>query len=375
MTSDNLIKPAFDNNNIPVVFSADDNYAPYLGVTIQSVVLNSEETKNYDLLILDGNISHYHKSLITLIIKDKKNFSVRFIDINAYLQPFKNFFYTSNHASIANYFRFFIPEIFSEFPNILYLDCDLVVLGNIAEIFTLSLENKIFGAVQDLMGHYQTGNWPSYLHNTLQIKNPNEYFNSGILFCDIIQMKKNNFTQACLDKLNEIKTPSLWDQDILNAIYHGKIKYLDAKYNVMWHWPTHPRLQKIFSADIIKKCMQNIENPLIIHYTSQIKPWNTPNQHLAEYFWKYARISPFYEEILYKNIEKIQQSKNEQILQKKYIPLIVDAINYTANKLKYWRYKLLSKITFGKKRKKYKQKRKDLKTRLKQVRKFLRKHS
>lgn len=44
---------------------------------------------------------------------------------------------------------------------------------------------------------------------------------------------------------------------------------------------------------------------------------------------------------------------------------------YTQNKFKYWKYKLLSNITFGKKRKKYKQKRKDLKSRLKQVRRFL----
>ncbi|MDO5387015.1 MAG: glycosyltransferase, partial [Pseudomonadota bacterium] len=51
--------------------------------------------------------------------------------------------------------------------------------------------------------------------------------------------------------------------------------------------------------------------------------------------------------------------------------IIKDIGNYTKNKIRYWRYRLLSKITFGKKRKKYKQKRKELKVRLKQVRAFL----
>lgn len=46
---------------------------------------------------------------------------------------------------------------------------------------------------------------------------------------------------------------------------------------------------------------------------------------------------------------------------------------YSADRRRYWRYKLLSKLTFGKMRKKYQQKKKDMKARLKQVRKFLKK--
>ncbi len=48
-----------------------------------------------------------------------------------------------------------------------------------------------------------------------------------------------------------------------------------------------------------------------------------------------------------------------------------EAVNYGRSRLKYYRYKLLSKITFGKMRKHYKKKRRDLKARLKQIRAFL----
>mgnify|MGYP000181624190 CR=1 FL=1 len=51
--------------------------------------------------------------------------------------------------------------------------------------------------------------------------------------------------------------------------------------------------------------------------------------------------------------------------------MIKNALNLGRNKLKYWRYKLLSKITFGKKRKKYKEKRKKVKTLIKQTKQFL----
>lgn len=48
-----------------------------------------------------------------------------------------------------------------------------------------------------------------------------------------------------------------------------------------------------------------------------------------------------------------------------------DIITYATIKRRYYFFKFLSKITFGKLRKHYKKKRKELKSKLKQVRKFL----
>ncbi len=357
--------PAFSENNIPVVFSSDDNYAPYLGVTLQSIVMNADKAHNYDIVILDGGICQHHKNLIAMIIAGKSNFSVRYVDILSYLEPYKDLLYVSNHASAANYFRLFIPDIFSNFSKVLYLGCDLVVLCDVADLYKISLKGKIIGAVQDFMGYYQTDGWPEYLEHTLRIVEPAYYFNSGVLLCDIKQMIKKNFMPICLDKLKEIKKPRLWDQDILNAVYHGKICYLDYKFNSMWHWPRHPRIQLIFPPKIIEKIFKASENPLIIHYTSQTKPWNNPHFHLAEHFWHYARQSPFYEEILFRNLKVKVESLQVDLSPER------AALRLTADKIKYWRYKLLSKITFGKKRKKYKRKCNELKGRLKMAKDFL----
>lgn len=78
-------------------------------------------------------------------------------------------------------------------------------------------------------------------------------------------------------------------------------------------------------------------------------------------------MTPFYEEILFKNLNSRNRNANNAID----LTLVRETANYLKNKITYWRYRLLSKITFGKKRRKYKQKRKELKTRLKQVRAFL----
>jgi lipopolysaccharide biosynthesis glycosyltransferase len=47
----------------------------------------------------------------------------------------------------------------------------------------------------------------------------------------------------------------------------------------------------------------NAKDPYIVHYTSQLKPWNSRiSYELSEYFWKYACKSVFYEEIIEKKI-------------------------------------------------------------------------
>ncbi|MCW1562488.1 hypothetical protein OLS58_00140, partial [Campylobacter jejuni] len=39
-----------------------------------------------------------------------------------------------------------------------------------------------------------------------------------------------------------------------------------------------------------------------IHYCDYFKPWNSPHLPKADIWWHYARQTPFYEEILFKNI-------------------------------------------------------------------------
>ena len=52
-----------------------------------------------------------------------------------------------------------------------------------------------------------------------------------------------------------------------------------------------------------------------------------------------------------------------------------DLINYPYDKWLFWKYKILSKLTFGKTRKKYKQMKKDIKWHLKDLNKILQKYS
>ena len=97
------IKPTFSNNNIPIVFSCDNNYAPYLAVTIQSIIENSSSNNNYDIFILDENFNNTTKNKIFYQIKNKNNFNITFIPIKQYLNNIDlSVFFISSTALIKS---------------------------------------------------------------------------------------------------------------------------------------------------------------------------------------------------------------------------------------------------------------------------------
>ena len=67
-------------NEIPIFFSSDDNYIPYLDVTVASIIANASKEYNYRIIILNTGIKPEN------IAKVKKNerpgFKIDFMDIS-----------------------------------------------------------------------------------------------------------------------------------------------------------------------------------------------------------------------------------------------------------------------------------------------------
>lgn len=307
------VEPAFLQNNIPVVFAVDNNYAPYLSVCLESLINSSSITNNYDIWILDGGLSADIRYKLQSLIHNKRNFSIRYFDVKAIKEIQKQRLFISNHASVANYYRLFIPKIFSEYSKILYLDCDLLINRDIANLYNIELDNNILGAVVDACTYFDASFWKKYCNEKLKISDSHKYFNSGVLICNINEMKNFHLTKKCLKKLKEFN-PVCWDQCLLNAICQNRIKYLDMKWNAQWHWnlKEFEKDSKFISPRFLIDYQQSIQNPYILHFTSQKKPWNRWHAKLAEHWWKIAKQSIFYEDI----ISKITASAEKQFKEK-----------------------------------------------------------
>ena len=174
------VVPGFGGRGVAICLSADDNYAPYLLVTIASIKANRIPGDLYEIYILDGGVSDVGKKRILSLGDDA--FYVGFIDIGAYLENVDpSVFKLNAHFSVATYYRFFIPEIFRNFDRLLYLDCDLVAHHNLAELYRADMRGYALAAAPDIELHRAlTGtsgqSTRSYLTKKLNMRNPTVIF-------------------------------------------------------------------------------------------------------------------------------------------------------------------------------------------------------
>lgn len=337
---------------IPIFFSTDDHYAPYLGVAISSLVTNSSQNNRYKIHILNEKLSNfYQKSLLAL---SQSNVEICFVDITSFDNHIKKFSLPEDTTlSMASFYRIFIPLLFKEYDKFIYCDCDIIFKSDIAELYHIDTGDNYFAAVPDsLLTEYDP---TDYLKNTLKVKHKEQYCNAGVLVFNNKKVLQDNFVDKCFETLAKLKCPTYADQDIINCTANGHIKLLPNNYNYQWH------LFYKFTDKEIAPIRLPDEDIKILHYTAS-KPWDYPQYEYAQYFWDYARKTRFYEEILYKHADKHLKFNSQYLLK---------IFNLSRSKIQYWQYKLLSKCTFGKLHKAYKDKYKKIKQHIKQIRAFI----
>lgn len=301
------IRPAFKKDNIAVVLSANNYYVPYVATVLSSILTNSSAKYNYDILLMNKDINPHEQKKLKSIIEDKSNFSLRFINVSRFEESFKSLF-LRGHFTIETWFRLLLPEILPDYDKVLYLDSDLVVNADIAELYNTNIDKYLLAACHDAdtAGLYN-GFEPkkkNYMDNILKIAKPYDYFQAGVILFNLAEFRKQLKTDETL-KFAASYEWELLDQDVLNYLAQDKVKFVDMAWNVMYDW-NYIRIKKIVSRApkyLQDEYMTAHANPKIIHYAGPDKPWNNPLADYAEAFWKYAKDSGYYEAIIYRNTQ------------------------------------------------------------------------
>lgn len=284
---------------IPIVFATNKNYAPYAAVAISSVIAHANNNYYYDIYVLhDADFMLAQKNMLAGICGE--NYSVSCVDVRKGISS--KDLYSRAHYSVQMYYRLLIPEILTQYDKVLYLDCDIVLNKDAAELFDTDIGDKIIGAVNNFVNNDMI----KYLSETMKIS-PEKYINSGVLLMNCDKFILNNVKQKCFYQLNKHSELLCPDQDIINIVCSDRIKYLDDRWNFQWHHQWMNKFgegAKLISA--YQKRYNKIKNDFwLIHYTSGRKPWSYPELNFADIFWKYARTSDFYETILYRNVNDL----------------------------------------------------------------------
>ncbi|MBP3256064.1 MAG: 1-acyl-sn-glycerol-3-phosphate acyltransferase [Clostridia bacterium] len=285
-----------DKQNIPVFFAVDDGYMPFLAVVIQSLIDNSSKDYIYDLKILYTKISDENQSRI----KNKyesDNVKIEFVDLNNYLEKFFDKFYTRDYYSKTTYYRLFIPDLYPEFDKAIYLDSDMAVLTDVANLYNIDLGNNLVGASTD--GAVQAiPPFQEYVEKVVGMADSKSYFNAGMLLMNLDELRKFKFQEKFLYLLETVKFAVAQDQDYLNRICKGRTLILPGSWNTM-------------PGGLVEESKDNLN---IIHYNLSYKPWHFDNIMYQDYFWYYAKKTDYYDEILKIKNEYTDEQRNNDLL-------------------------------------------------------------
>lgn len=282
---------------IPVVFAANDKYAPYAAAAIQSIHDHASEGYFYDIhMMVDSKMPETIRQKFRRI--SYGNMSITMWDVTNIFKDAQ--LYSVGHYSEQMYYRWLIPELFSLYDKVIYLDCDVIVNRDLAELYETDIKDHYIGAVHNFL----RSNLKKYVTERLGLL-PEQYYNSGVLIINSREWLRNDIKKKCLAALNVMGKLACPDQDVINVVCKNRIYRLDDRWNFQWHHQFPDAVAGEFLEDYEKRYRTILQKgSYIVHYTSSFKAWNCPERAYAEIFWEYCKKTVFYESILLNGMQK-----------------------------------------------------------------------
>lgn len=182
---------------------------------------------------------------------------------------------------VATYFKLALPEMLPQsVARAIWLDCDLLVQGDIGQLWDRDLGSRPLGAVQDAVVPLVSSRFGIARYGALGIDATEKYFNAGVMVIDVNAWRRDNVQARAIDYLRRYhRSVVFWDQEGLNAALAGQWASLDSTWN---HNASVPR-RKGGSG-----------RPAIIHFAGGLKPWrfrtSDPERGL---YYEYLDRTPF----------------------------------------------------------------------------------
>lgn len=272
-----------------IAFTINDNYAIHCAALIESIITNKAEGTAIDFHVISNDLKHTNKSILIECVRKKIDCRISFY--NCDLVDIENSFILNeaqylSHISSDTFVRLYLTEILPvEIDKILYLDVDIIVNGDLNELYSQTQIDGYFAAVVPQIDEFFVFN------NDRVYDSQFLYFNAGVILLNLKELRDINCVG--LYKCFFIENSNLVlfnDQDILNYCIGNNVKYLDLKYNVITPYLRESSFdfmrdnylfggvkEGVYSP--LKSHQEAINNPVIIHFVSRPKPWELGCSH------------------------------------------------------------------------------------------------
>lgn len=300
---------------IPIFFACDEGFVKYTMVSMKSIMENADRSRKYHIYILHMGITKAIQAKV-LAMADEE-FAIDFVDVTDKMRSIADKLPIRDYYSNTTYFRLFIPDMFPQYRKALYIDSDTIVVGNIAELYDHKLGKLYAGVCPDRVVA-QTDILGDYVEKVLGVKRT-RYFNAGVMLMNCSQFRENHLLDEFLEMLHIYLFVVAQDQDYLNLICKNQVLYMEPKWN----------------AQVFGELACPEEEVGLFHFNMAAKPWHYEDCRLAEYFWKYAKMTADYDAIKEGLANYTdEQRRNDSVSGEKLIQLAVSEINREDNYLR-----------------------------------------
>lgn len=264
------------------------NYKVFDGILLCLISMTKHCNDPLNIFVLTADVTEINeeykpllKSQIDILEKvlKRKNINSR-IQLIQLSQDFNNWVYSSSNKlnlyTPFAFLRLFADQIENLPDKIIYLDTDIMINGNIKELYDTDISNYEMAVVLDRYGRI--------------FIRPN-YFNSGMLLMNMNNIKESNLLERVRNMCSK-KKMSFPDQSALNKFCKKKL-YLPRKFNeqgklknntIVQHFSKRmqwfPTLKTInikpwHIEDVQKKFKIHVYNDVYDEYKEILKEFNT----------------------------------------------------------------------------------------------------
>lgn len=277
--------------NPVVLCAADDNYAMPLTVMIRSAAETLVAGAKLEVVVLDGGIAPQNWQRLQASIA---GLPVQVYSLRPDVREVADLA-ISHHITHTAYFRLLAGRLLPEnIDRVIYLDSDVLVRRSLTELWQQPVGDDYCLAVPDIAcpfvdaryagcNFFRSSPWMAVLRpignwRELGLDPSAYYFNSGVMLMNVRRWREEAIEIRLLDTLRRnSRHVWCWDQYALNVVFAGHWRPLPLAWNQGAHVFEFPGDDH--SPLDAAQFREARDNPAIIHFTTEWKPWHYRNHH------------------------------------------------------------------------------------------------
>lgn len=252
---------------INILCATDNNYAPYCGIMLTSLFESNKDCVFSVYVLVNGDISLRNKRKYKML-EEKYGSKVILVTMDESLFAKLPLDTEGSHSYITSpaYYRLMASSLPQEVKKCIYLDCDIIVCGDIKSLWNVDLTDRAVAGVKDC----------SSKQNRQRLGYPSNYtyINSGVLVYNLDYWRENHIQERAFEYIDVHKDElPLMDQDTINGLLFDKMVLVNQRYNfqaLFYDKKFWARYDDTYRKELVEESLHAV----VIHYCTRLKPWH-----------------------------------------------------------------------------------------------------